>query len=70
MDIRKIVVARSVKTYARGLGLEAQDGIDVLFLDLCAQSSPFYSPDGIGTRRIVGLAGDDRCCAQAGREKE
>jgi hypothetical protein len=66
MDIRKIVVARSVKAYAGGLGLEAQDGINVLFLDLCAQSSPFYSFARTGTPSIVGLAWDDRCCAQAG----
>ena len=55
MNIGEIVVTRGVETHTRGLRLQAQNSVDVLFLFRRAQSSPFDSLHRVGAS-IISLA--------------
>lgn len=72
VDVGEVVVAGGVEAHARGLGLEAQDGADVLLLHLGAQGAPFDALGGVGAAVFVGglARRDGGRGSQAGGEGE
>lgn len=53
VDVGEVVVARCAQSELRGLGFQAQDGVDVFFLDIVAEGSPFKSLLGSGACAVV-----------------